>query len=171
MHHNNFTSFPMKIVDEPNFRHIKILNLSYNRIPRLPDEFLLLQGLTSLNLTCNKLTSCYPALLLPSLTELDLSENCLSVITRRDILHPQHSHNNAVGDDGASSPQVAAHALTSLSLNLNLLESLPVEMEHLSSLRYLYVKDNPFKPPLHKLNNAGNQAIMLHFLADLLSGA
>lgn len=43
-------------------------------------------------------------------------------------------------------------------------------MEYLTSLRYLYVKDNPFKPPLHKLNNAGNQAIMLPFLADLLNG-
>lgn len=86
----------MKIVKEPNFKSITSLNLSYNRIPELPADLVLLENLQSLKVVCNLLTSCFPCLHLPSITDLDLSENSLSVISRRDILGPY-------SDDGTGS--------------------------------------------------------------------
>ncbi len=64
---NLFSRFPLEIVQGKAFRSLQTLELSHNGIASLPRELCNLEQLTSLNLSSNRLASCFPALLLSSL--------------------------------------------------------------------------------------------------------
>jgi Leucine-rich repeat (LRR) protein len=103
-----------------------VLLIKLPKLTILPQEIVMLSGLTSLDLTENQLTTLPPVIvMLSKLTSLDLSENKLT------YLPPEI---------------VKLSELRSLDLGKNKLTAMPPEIGKLTNLTELKIEGNPFKP-------------------------
>mgnify|MGYP005994644537 CR=1 FL=1 len=125
---NEITSIHDSFFEHINLQHVRILVLSQNAIPEIPESIAVLTELRELNLSNNLLTSFPPALVaLTSLKKLDISNNMIeSVLT--DTLQN-------------------LTALVKLNLSDNKLHSLPPSLLECTLLRKLRVHNNPLLMP------------------------
>jgi Leucine-rich repeat (LRR) protein len=104
--------------------YLKKIDLSMNKLDKIPHEFAYLTALKSLNFSSNRINDLNDFPYLPTLETLELSENQISVVP--DTFCRQ------------------LPALKSLSLESNSISSLPQCFSQFSKLEELYLQSNRF---------------------------
>jgi len=140
---NRFTEFPLSVLA---CTHLRLLDMSCNKLQSIPDEIIQLRGIKTLNVRENSLRSLpYLVGALPDLQELILD-----------------------GNDIAELPDSVCgfKSLVTLSISRNRLQRFPQELKRVDSLMELFANDNKLEElagidlsKLRKWSFTGNQCL------------
>lgn len=144
LHRNRIQELPSTI---GSLKDLKNLDLSGNELQLLPSEMEELTFLQTLNLNCNNLTALPSLKNLKSLSRLDVSFNQLTELPEGvyelEHLAEIYASNNSITTISADVGKLVG--LKVLSLNLNKIELIPVELSLCHKLKDLHLQDNSIK--------------------------